>query len=205
MNRNILYALACIFTLSIALSSGCAKKQPAPSGDLAFTGVLVMEAEGAEPVRYAVHFTRNMQRMDMLAPGSGTAIVRVDKGVVWLLMEDKKLFIELPVRPQNKNPLTCMPDKVIKYEQVGEETIDGHPTLKEHMVIQNEGDEERDIYRWFATDIGWPVRAESVDGKWKLRLEEIVKGPQEPGLFEIPQGYNMIMGRKPHMPGAPKN
>jgi hypothetical protein len=207
LDRNKFFAVLCTLLISTAILQGCADKQPAPSKDVSFSGKFVMEygPGPGESDTHIIHFTRPMQRLEMTSPGGGVTIVREDLGIVWSVMPDKKMFIELPIRPENKNPLFHEPDHVLKYELVGKDTVDGHPVLKEHMVMRNEGDDtERDFYRWFATDIGWPIRAESVDGKWKLYFTDLVPGPQDPNLFEIPMDYNMIMSRKPHTPAPAK-
>lgn len=181
----------------LALVAGCAPKPPAPAPDISFSAIFTIEsAEDAKPQNFQVSFTRDMQRLDMLSPETGTTIVRVDKGVVWSIIPDMKMAIEMPIRPENNNPLFHNPDRILKYEVLGEETMGGHPVIKERLEMQNEGGDVKAIYRWFAKDIGWPLRAEAVDGSWKLSFDGLRTGPQDPALFELPAGVNMISARK---------
>ncbi len=189
-------ALFCLAAAAVALMSGCGGRPPAAATGIEFTAVLVMKyPKGA--VLKRINFTRDRQRVESIGPGMGAAIVRLDKGVVWYLMPSAMRYLQLPLRPENKNPLMYIPDAVLKWEEVGRETIDGHPTIKERMVIRNKGGGDVAMYRWFATDIRWPIKAEDVKGGWTLAYKDIRLGPQAPSLFEVPAGFVRITNRMP--------
>jgi hypothetical protein len=190
------YIAFVIVSLSLAaLAAGCGQSGPAPDKGLEFSAVLVSE-EGGGKTENRISFRPDMQRVDMMEPGSGTIIIRMDKGVSWTLMPAMRLYLEVPVAPQNKNPLVYCPDKVLRWEKLGEETVEGHPAIKERLLFRNKGGDEMEIYRWFATDIRWPIKAQAIDGKWGLYYRDIRPGKQDPSLFELPQGYRCLAGRK---------
>ncbi|MBI5189279.1 MAG: hypothetical protein HZA22_01195 [Nitrospirae bacterium] len=194
----VLVALAVVIVVS-----GCKGNAPEPSRDVQFKARLVMGSpEGAD--ESVVNFTRDRQRV-VVGAGGTVVIVRMDKEVSWVLMPTRSLYLERLLEPGNKNPLIYQPDQIDKYERLGDENLDGHPVIKERFVMTNAGSEPMEIYRWFATDIGWPVKAEAVDGSWTLEFKDLVAGPQDPALFEVPQGYSKIQGQQPHtMPPAKK-
>lgn len=200
MRKDIVTALTALF-LASALLSGCADKPPEYSENLSFSARLVMDYKDASQ-EYKFNFSGDKTRLDMVKPGTGVSIIRKDLGVIWTLMSDNKLFLELPVKPENKNPLVFRPDEIVEYEKLGEETVDGRTLLHEKIVIKNEGEEKREFYRWFDTGLGWPVRIEASDGSWKMRLTDIEPGPQDPALFEVPPDYRMITARKTAVPDA---
>jgi len=179
--------------LVAAFAGGCKSKGPAPSKDLQFSAQMVVE-EGGTTANYKVNFTRQRQRVEMSMDehGSGAIIIRPDKGVVWVLMPSMKTFVQTEIKPENKNPLVYYPDEVLDWKRIGNETVDGHPVVKDVMTIHNKGDKEITLYRWFATDLGWPIKAEAVDGSWVITYKDIKTGPQDPQLFEPPSGYKMM-------------
>jgi hypothetical protein len=193
----IIYALVA----TVIFLTGCSERPPEAAKDPEFSAKLVSEYGDASQ-EYKVNFSGDKIRLEMVKPGTGVSIIRKDLGVIWTLMSDKKLFLEMAIIPQNKNPLVFMPDKILEYKKQAEETLDGRTLLKEKLVIQNEGEGQREFYRWFDPVLGWPVKAEALDGKWKLRLEDIKPGPQDPSLFEIPPDYRAIAPRRRSMPGG---
>lgn len=200
--RWSLLLIIAAFAAAVAVS-GCSGSAPEPGADVQFKATLVIGGpEGSD--EYLVNFTRDRQRVE-LVPGGATVILRLDRGVTWTLMRDSRLFLERPIEPGNKNPLVYQPDEMDGYEKLGEETVDGHPVIKERFVMKNAGDEPKEVYRWFATDVGWPLKAQAVDGSWALEYRDVEVMPQDPGLFEVPEGYSSIAGQQPHaMPRADK-
>jgi len=186
-------AIALSIILTAVCLAGCARKQPAPASNIQFSALIVVQEMGVVE-QNRVYFTRDRQRVDILKPDKGISaiIVRFDKGVAWVLVPTAKKYLESPLRPQNRNPLAYYPDRIISWTSLGDTTIDGHPAMKEALTYKNGGDPEMTITRWFATDINWPVRAEAIDGSWKMYYKDIKVGAQDPSLFEVPAGYTMI-------------
>ncbi len=192
-----------IFTGALILGAvslyGCGDKPPAYSNNLSFSADLVMDF-GEATQEYKVNLSGQKVRLDMVKPGTGVTIIRKDLEVIWTLMSDNKLFLEMEVQPQNKNPLVFEPDRTLEYEKLGEETLDGRKVMKECVTIQNGNDKKKEFYRWFDTGLGWPVKIEALDGKWSMQLKDIVPGPQDAALFEIPLDFSAIAARKRFVP-----
>lgn len=197
MHRNIIVAVCCFLALLALSLPGCGDTPPKTNEDAQFSATLVSESGGATQ-QYKVYFSRGNVRLDMISPATGEAILRKDRGTLITLMTSKKLFIELPIRAENKMPLLYTPDRITKYNKLGEETLDGKPVIKERVVIKNEDDNPKEFFRWFDPALGRPVMAEDINGGWKLELKDIRTGPQDPGLFEAPSDYTAIVPNRPH-------
>ena len=174
---------------AFGLAAGAGKSGPE------FSAVLTLES-GQASTRMKVNFTRNMQRVEYLPPDKGTAILREDMGVVWNLMPSKKLFLEKKLEPENKNPLVYEPEQVTDRVQLGKEKLAGRPVIKERLKFKNEGGAWVEIFYWTSPGLGWPVRAEAVDGSWKLYYSDIKPGRQDRALFEAPAGFGKIIQPK---------
>jgi len=195
-NRN-LGVLLFVLAAATAFMSGCGDRPPKTNDDVQFSATLVSES-GGETLQYNVYFSHGNVRLDMTSPETGEAILRKDRGTLLTLMPSKKLFIELPIRAENKMPLLYTPDRITKYKKLGDENIDGRAVVKERVVIKNEGDNPKEFFRWFDPAMGRPVMAEDINGAWKLELKDIKTGPQDPGLFEAPSGFTAIVPNRPH-------
>ena len=193
--RRFFIALLTTAVIAAVALPGCSKG-PTPSKDVEFSARMTIE-EGGSSTDYLVNFTREKQRVEAVVDGhaAGTVIIRLDKGRSWALMPAMKVFLETEVRPENKNPLVYEPDSIIEFERLGDETVDGHPAEKERMVIQNKGGGKVSMYRWFATDMAWPIKAEATDGSWRLYYSDIRLGKQDPALFEPPAGFKLMPKR----------
>jgi outer membrane lipoprotein-sorting protein len=198
-HRKPLFTIVIALLLAALFSGGCRSKGPKSSKDVQFSARMVVEESGAT-TSYAVNFTRQKQRVEMQMDehGAGAIIMRPDKGVVWVLMPAMNTFVQTEIKPENKNPLVYEPDYVLDWLRVGNETIDGHPVVKDKLTIHNKGDKEMAYYRWFATDLGWPIRAQALDGSWLIYYKDIKTGPQDPSLFEPPSGYRMMTRKTGH-------
>lgn len=179
----------CMLSAVLALSNGCGgKKPPDYADDLQFTAVITM-ADSGGTVDNKLYFKRDMQRIEMLPPAQGTVIIRMDQGRVMDLMPTRKKYVENILKPENKNPLIYEPDKIINCEELGTETIDGHPVTKNRMTIQNEETDRMDIILWFATDLNWPLKASAADGSWTISLRDFKLENLNQSLFEPPSDY----------------
>jgi hypothetical protein len=115
-------------------------------------------------------------------------ITRQDKKVVWNIMHDQKMYMEMPIREENKPRVTKDFEGEIERKLLGKETIDGHPTEK-YLITYKLGDNTQQVYQWWATDINFPIKTEAVNGEWKQEYRNIKMGKQPDSLFAVPAGY----------------
>ena len=135
-------------------------------------------------------------RMDVDSSRATFTITRLDKKVVWNVMPAEKMYMEMPFEMKKRPMVDEKMEGEIERKQVGNETIDGHPTIK-YLITYKSGNKQQQVYQWFATDIKFPVKTSAVDGSWIQEYKNIKIGPQPNSLFEVPGGY-----KKVQMPGG---
>ncbi|MEW6068168.1 MAG: DUF4412 domain-containing protein [Nitrospirota bacterium] len=167
-----------------------------PALAIEFSADMIMIFKGGDKTLAKVYYKADRFRMDMKSPQKGTVITRIDKKVVWNIMPDEKMYMEMPFNPEKKPHVEEKFEGEIKRKHIGNEIINGHPS-KKFLVTYKVGKEEQNAYQWIANDIKFPVKRAAVDGSWIQEFKDIKMGPQPNSLFEIPAGY-----RKFQMPGG---
>ena len=141
-------------------------------------------------------------RMEMGSQGQRMIMIsRMDKKVVWNIMPDQKMYMEMPINPKKSVPRTEIKGEIDR-KQIGKETIDGHPSIK-YLVTFKDGAETMQVHQWMATDIKFPVKSADINNKWIQEFKNIKMGAQPDSLFEIPAGYNKM--QLPAKPGSSTN
>ncbi|MDR3561847.1 MAG: hypothetical protein P4N59_10500 [Negativicutes bacterium] len=114
-----------------------------------------------------------------------TTITRLDKLVVWVLMVKDHKYLE-----QNFAGLMPVGDATgdVQKQLLGSETIDGR-TADKFRVIGTYKGKTYTTYQWLDADSGIPLKFTDEKGQYIQEYKNIVQGPQDGGLFEIPAGY----------------
>jgi hypothetical protein len=134
-----------------------------------------------------------MFRADMLLDDdAGTMIMREDRQIGYLLMPSLNAYMEIPSEQVLEATHQA---RVLERRQVGRETVLGHQTTKYHAVFLDPDGVRHTGHMW-VTDHGIPIRMDMVsdeDGEDAehvlMELRDLVVGPQDPALFEVPAGY----------------
>lgn len=121
----------------------------------------------------------------------GIAIARLDKKVMWMLMPQQKMYMEMPLDPYRVPATSEKYPGEIERTLMGKETIDGRMTDKYRIVYTAAGIKTT-IFQWFAPDIGIPVKTAAEDGSWMMEYKNINMGNQPDSLFELPAGYSKM-------------
>jgi len=143
---------------------------------------------GQHKVSGKIYYTDDKFRTDIKSPQDMTMIARQDKKVVWNIMHDQKMYMEMPIREENKPRVNKEFEGEIERKLIGKETIDGHPTEK-YLITYKVRDNSNQVYQWIATDINFPIKTEDVDGNFTQEYKNIEMGKQDDSLFEVPSGY----------------
>lgn len=170
-----------------------------------FSATLVILEKG-NTLNGRFHYTKDKQRLEMTSPDSGDKsiiITRLDKDLAWMVMPSQRMYMEMPIAQQKPNPLAEDSDKIIKREKLGKDTVDGHPCLKEKVTVKQDDGSKESMYWWLATDIGWPIQAEAIDGSWRYTYKDIKFGKQDRKLFEVPAGYHRMNAPRYGAPEPP--
>ncbi len=123
-------------------------------------------------------------------------IGRMDKKVMWMLIPDRKAYMEMSLRPDKVPQTEEKLDKEVSRKKIGSETIDGHPCDKYEVTVTSNGRTDR-MFQWVATDIHFPIKTASADGKTVTEYKNVKMGKPADSLFETPKGY-----RRMAMPGG---
>jgi hypothetical protein len=136
------------------------------------------------------------QRMEHSAGGRESIhIARPDKKVVWMLMPDRKVYMEMPFDSRKQDISSQLHDPAIKTDKefLGNETVDNHPARKYHVTIIRDGKKEASGFLWEASDLNnFPVKHQNEDKTVSTVWKNIkFDGPTD-SLFEIPAGYKKM-------------
>jgi len=118
------------------------------------------------------------------------SIIRPDKGLVYVIYPDQRVMLNLPLAKEDSEG-TEKPPQVSKTE-LGKETIDGHPCVKNKVVITDASGQKAEATTWDATDLNdLPVQIETVekDNTSLMRFKQIQFTTPPAGLFDPPSGY----------------
>lgn len=134
------------------------------------------------------------QKMRMDMQGMIT-ITRLDKKLVWMIMPEEKMYMEMPIRPGNYVPSAEAMEGEVERVLIGSDTVDGKAASKYRVTVSTEGKKDS-FYQWMATDSGFPVKMAALDDSWSQEYRNLVIGEPAAALFEPPAGYT-----KMSMPG----
>ena len=153
-----------------------------------FSADTIMTFKGEQKMLGKMFYKKDMFRMDMKSPDDVSMITRLDKKLVWNVMHRERMYMELPISSAKRPMVEERLEGEIERKLVGKETIDGHPTEKYLVTYKSNGKQEQ-IYQWFATDIKFPIKTQSVDNSWSQEFRNINIKEQPVSLFEVPSGY----------------
>ncbi|MBF0457370.1 MAG: DUF4412 domain-containing protein [Nitrospirae bacterium] len=136
------------------------------------------------------------QRIEQSANGKkSVTIVRPDKKLVWMLMPDQNMFMEMPLDVKNQDIFSNMQDSKVKTDKefLSNETIDNHPAKKYHVTTSRDGKKESSGFIWEASDLNnFPVKYQNEDKTATMVWKNINFEPVQDAMFEIPSGYKKM-------------
>ena len=134
-------------------------------------------------------------------------IFQKDKGIVWVLMPELKMYMEMTaggqqnMAPPTPGEMEKMGDK--KY--LGEEKVNGYK-CKKYRYTSNDPSVGTTTM-WISKKLNFPIKTEmeGSSGPMSMEYKNIQEKKLPESLFEIPAGYQkMSMPSMPNMPGMPK-
>jgi hypothetical protein len=118
-------------------------------------------------------------------------IVRKDKQVMWLLLSRMRHFKTVPYDPEQAPKVHEKLDGEVKREEIGTETLDGHPTTLYEVTVR-EANREDVYYQWLATDIHFPLKLARKDGSWQVEYRHVKLRPISDFLFQLPVNFQPL-------------
>jgi hypothetical protein len=119
-----------------------------------------------------------------------TMVTRPDKKALWMVYPGLKAYVERPLTG-NEAP-GALSDYKIETTELGKETVDGHPCVKNKAVVTDKNGGKHEATVWNATDMkNFPVRIEQNEEGAALTLlfKEVKLAKPAAAGFERPEGY----------------
>jgi hypothetical protein len=128
-------------------------------------------------------------RMEM--PGAIT-ITRMDDMMAFILIPEQKAYMEQKIDPYIFASTTSSIPGETERTFVADESLGGRNT-KKYRVSYTSLAGSATMVQWKDPSISMPIRTADIDGKWSIEFSNIVTGPQNDSLFDIPDSYNKFI------------
>jgi len=121
------------------------------------------------------------------------SIMRFDRKVMWILMPDQKMYLEMGNFGAGVAELaSTMQGSKVDRTALGSEQVGAYHCDKSRVQVTYEGKQYTSI-EWAAKELnGFVVKRQSEKGDWSTEYQNVQLGPQNPSLFEIPAGYQKL-------------
>lgn len=147
-----------------------------------------MLKRGKAVVMAHVNAKQDRWRLEFALPqgGASVAIVRMDLGVAWLIVSQRRQYLEVPIAPAYRLEVGEHMEGEQSRELVGEQVLNGYPAELFDVAVTQRG-EIRHYYRWITKVERFPVKTVSKEGEWSEEYRHLIFTEQTPLLFELPQ------------------
>jgi len=152
-----------------------------------FWAQFVMKTPGEIlPVKGNIFVKNGLVRHEVHERGDRqVTIVRPDKGIIWVLNTDDKMYLEIAYQEADRRFDSWTPEKEKKARFLGKDSVSGFACKKYELAE----DGTRTIY-WVSTDLNFPLKIEGPDAT--MEYKNIDEGPLADTLFDPPPDYDRI-------------
>ena len=117
-------------------------------------------------------------------------ISRPDKKIAYMVYPELEAYAEMTIQ----NPEAAAPATNFKLEttELGKETVDGHPCVKNKAVVTDDKGNKHESIVWNATDLkNFPIKIETTEQGHKATMlfKDVKLAKPDAGLFDPPAGY----------------
>ena len=154
-----------------------------------------IETEAAA-MKGKVYATPTKERREMGQGGANMIMItRHDKKVVWTLMPEEKMYMEMPMKESTEK--TDMSAYKIEQTPLGEEKLDGQVMDKSKIVMTHSSGSKMGGFMW-TTKQGILAKMDAIavdkgsKNRFKMEQTNIKVGKQPADLFEIPKGFQLM-------------
>ncbi len=171
-----------------------------PGVAVEYSGEQTIETEDSA-TKTRIYSTPTMERREFSDGGQQIIMInRYDKKVIWNLMPDDKMYIEMATGTPTEKKEKAKPDlDDFKIEQtpMGQEMVNGVALNKGKMIMTGKDGSKMGGFMWTTKEgIVTKLDAISVDkgqkSRFKLELSNLKIGKQPAELFEVPKGYEKL-------------
>ena len=113
-----------------------------------------------------------------------------DKKIVYLIYPGLQSYVEMPM--PKADSVSTNSDYKMEATEIGKETMDGHPCVKNKVIVTGKDGVKHESTVWNATDLKqFPVKIQTADGGDEVIMlfKNISLGKPAAGSFEAPSGY----------------
>lgn len=133
--------------------------------------------------------------ISVISPGKKSAIV---------IYPDQKSVLNLPLP---KSDTDTAKEPKLEKTSMGKETLDGHPCVKNKVVITDEKGEKVDAFTWNATDMkDFPIQIQTKEAENTsvVKFSSVSFEPPPAAQFEVPAGFTQYKDQQELMQGIMK-
>jgi len=164
-----------------------------------FSATLIRSGGGEEAGTSTVYLKGDLRREEVSEEGEVAAVMiyRPDKGVIWTLMPDEKMYMEMPLQAGATGAHESVKslDASAKREDMGKEKINGFDCEKRRYIKSNVT--RGSITVWYSPKLDYPVKIHIKTDDQELDLvmeyKDIKPGKIPASKFEVPSGYEPII------------
>jgi hypothetical protein len=194
MAKRAFAALGMIVAVLSPLTAGAAGERPS----VEYSADQSIESAAAA-MKSKIFSTPTRERREMSQGGAKMIMItRLDKKVIWTLMPEEKMYIEMPMKETAEK--TDMSAYKIEQTPLGQETIEGQSLNKSKIIMTHSSGSKMGGFMW-TTREGILVKMDAIavdkgsKDRFKMEQTNIKVGKQPAELFEIPKGFQtMNMG-----------
>lgn len=187
---------AALFAAPLAISTAPAQAQDIWSTKVSYSADRKIDTQGMPQATAKVYVTPEAERWEMVVEGRKSIMLfRKDRKQVFVVLDDQRKFIEIPAE-QSELP-GVKPEGDVQLTPAGNENVEGVPTTKYRMTVQSSASGKFEGFIWVSADnimmkMDGVGGAEGQTAKIAVIMRNVKVSPQDPRLFEIPQGYTKL-------------
>ena len=188
--KKIVATLSSFMLLLAATAHAQLELQP----QVAFSASRVISVSGVDQAMEGpYYYSPGRHRSEMNAQGqSFTAIIREDRNLIWMLMPQLNMYMELSFDDRELGRGGAFEGaEVLQSRELGREDINGMRTTRYEVTVRNPDGDSATGTVW-ATAENIPMKMDMVVDSGErvvLELRDVRIGPQPDELFEVPAGY----------------
>ena len=129
-------------------------------------------------------------QMKAMGMDQAVTVARPDKKVAYLMYPGMQSYVEIQLSKADSAPTNS--DYKVEITEIGKETVDGHPCVKNKVVVTGKDGVAHVSTVWNATDLkNFPVKIQTTDQGREMTMiyKDISFAKPDASLFEPPAGY----------------
>ena len=157
-----------------------------------FTAKMVLK-DGGKVMPGKIYIKGDKMRQEFTDEhGQSITIVRKDRKLIWVVMPQDRVYVEMPLKRELPGQFLQFPEKTVKKQRVSAETVNGYPTER-YQVIVSGGSLGPVVQNfWMCEKLGMPVKMECKEKSLSVEYKDIKEGGVEDKLFEPPPGFQKV-------------